>query len=772
MLGELVESEHVARGGRDLDLQPDRALPGRLRPGRGRDARARRARPRGRTSGRPSWSARLYSHRGAEAARHLFRVAAGLDSMILGEAEIQGQVKRAYELALVEGATGPILNRLFRGALAAGKRARTETGVGEGGISIPSVAVELAQRTLGDLASRRVLLIGAGETAELTARALAARGVETRLRRQPPLRPRDRARAALRRRARCASTSCPTQLRGRRHRRLLDQLPPPHRRARGARAGDGGARRPAAAADRPRRAARHRRRPAARSPASASTTSTTSRRSPTATPPAARPRRAAPSACVAAELARFERWLGSLEVAADRRRAARAAPTRSSSRVLAENEGRWESLSEADRERVEAMARAIASRLLHEPTLRLKRAAERRGRLPAGQRRCASSSGSTPAPSRWPRTTPRSTELDAGARERDAEPHERRCGSDARQRAGARAGGAGRRRARRRRARPIDRDDGRPRRGGRRQGALRPRDRAGAARRRGRPRRPLAPRTCPSELPDGLALVGVPAREDPADAWVGDAGSLGEVPEGARVGTSSLRRRAQLLAAAPRPRDRRAARQRRHPARASSPRASSTASSSPPPGCAGSGARTRSRSASAEDELTPAAGQGALALEAPRGRRLRRPPPRPTITDEAALVELTAERAAVAALDATATPRSASARASGARRLALDGYAGLPDGSEWVRDRVGGDRRPARRARPVAARRAAARTPARRDVLERRRRATWPRERPAAGDRAARRRLPRRRRARRPGADDGARARADRERRRRSSTTA
>ena len=121
----------------------------------------------------------LYSLRSSEAARHLFRVTAGLDSMILGEAEIQGQVKRAYELALVEGATGPILNRLFRGALAAGKRARSETAISEKGVSISSVAVELAQRTLGDLTQRRVLVIGAGETAELTARALAARGVET-----------------------------------------------------------------------------------------------------------------------------------------------------------------------------------------------------------------------------------------------------------------------------------------------------------------------------------------------------------------------------------------------------------------------------------------------------------------------------------------------------------------------------------------------------------------------------------------------------------------
>ena len=92
----------------------------------------------------------LYSPREMDAARHLFSVAAGLESMIVGEAEIQGQVKRAYELALVEGATGPITNRLFRDALATGKRARTETAISRARVSVSSVAVELARGTLGE----------------------------------------------------------------------------------------------------------------------------------------------------------------------------------------------------------------------------------------------------------------------------------------------------------------------------------------------------------------------------------------------------------------------------------------------------------------------------------------------------------------------------------------------------------------------------------------------------------------------------------------------
>jgi glutamyl-tRNA reductase len=119
----------------------------------------------------------LYSLRNRDAAHHLFRVTAGLDAMIVGETEIQGQVKRAYELALVERTTSAIMNRLFREALAAGKRIRTETRVGAGRLSVSSVAVQLAREVLGSLSGRRVVIVGAGETGELTAKALVEAGV-------------------------------------------------------------------------------------------------------------------------------------------------------------------------------------------------------------------------------------------------------------------------------------------------------------------------------------------------------------------------------------------------------------------------------------------------------------------------------------------------------------------------------------------------------------------------------------------------------------------
>src|ERR1700712_403038 len=121
----------------------------------------------------------IYALRDADAVRHLFQVTSGLDSMIVGEAEVQGQVKRAYELALVEGVTGPVSNRLFRDALAAGKRVRTETSISRAHVSVSSVAVELASATLGELEKRSVLVVGAGGNGELTARALHERGVDT-----------------------------------------------------------------------------------------------------------------------------------------------------------------------------------------------------------------------------------------------------------------------------------------------------------------------------------------------------------------------------------------------------------------------------------------------------------------------------------------------------------------------------------------------------------------------------------------------------------------
>ncbi|MEA2142719.1 MAG: glutamyl-tRNA reductase, partial [Solirubrobacteraceae bacterium] len=122
---------------------------------------------------------RMYSPRNCDAARQLFRVTSGLESMIVGEAEIQGQVKRAYEVALAAGTTGPLTNRLFTAALQTGKRVRSETSIGLGRASMSSVAVELAHAVMGDRPDPRVVIIGAGETSELTARAFAEHGVCT-----------------------------------------------------------------------------------------------------------------------------------------------------------------------------------------------------------------------------------------------------------------------------------------------------------------------------------------------------------------------------------------------------------------------------------------------------------------------------------------------------------------------------------------------------------------------------------------------------------------
>jgi glutamyl-tRNA reductase len=110
------------------------------------------------------------------AASHLFRLASGLDSMVLGESEVQGQVRAAASVAAEEGGLGALLGGLFRQALTAGARVRRETGIADGPMSVSSVAVDTARRALPDLASRRVLLVGAGRMAESTGRALQRQG--------------------------------------------------------------------------------------------------------------------------------------------------------------------------------------------------------------------------------------------------------------------------------------------------------------------------------------------------------------------------------------------------------------------------------------------------------------------------------------------------------------------------------------------------------------------------------------------------------------------
>lgn len=312
----------------------------------------------------------LYSLREGTAVGHLCRVTAGLESMIVGEAEVQGQVKRAYELALVEGVTGALLNRLFRHALSAGKRVRSETGVSRSRVSIASVAVGLAQGTLGELERRRALVIGAGGNGELTARALSEAGVESVW---VANRHHDRAIGLAERFGGVAvrledlpaelvhadivvsSTGSPHQIVGREElsavmeeregRRLLlidiavpRDIDPEVRTLPGVTLFD---------MDDLQREVSHnlsgREAEAARA-----------------------------QDILHEEVLSFAEWLESLDVLPTIA-ALRGRGDGIVEQVLRENEGRWESLSPADQRRVELMGRAIVSRLLHEPTLRLRR---------------------------------------------------------------------------------------------------------------------------------------------------------------------------------------------------------------------------------------------------------------------------------------------------------------------------------------------------------------------------------------------------------------
>jgi glutamyl-tRNA reductase len=312
----------------------------------------------------------MYALRNCDVARHLYRVTAGLESMVVGEHEVQGQVKAAYETALESGYTGPLTNRLFRAALTAGKRARSETGIGETRVSVPTVAVDLAREVIGDLDGRQVVVLGAGEMGELTARSLSRQGAV-------PIfianRRRERALALARRYGGqvagfdelpaelekadivLAATSSPHHILGAEELELVAD-------ARGGR--------PLLLIDIavPRDV----------EPACSvlpgvtlydidDLQSTVARNRSVR---AAEARRA--QEVIDEEIERFARWLGSLEVMPTLN-ALRGLGSDIVARVLAENENQWESLSDADRERVELVTRTVVQRLLHEPTVRMKR---------------------------------------------------------------------------------------------------------------------------------------------------------------------------------------------------------------------------------------------------------------------------------------------------------------------------------------------------------------------------------------------------------------
>jgi glutamyl-tRNA reductase len=123
--------------------------------------------------------AEIYFHSGMESVEHLFKVACGLDSMVVGETEILGQLKTAYETALQHKQTGRHLNKAFQKAFNVAKQIRTETNIQRGSVSVGSVAVELAQKIFSSLEQHQVMIIGAGETSEKTARALLSRGARS-----------------------------------------------------------------------------------------------------------------------------------------------------------------------------------------------------------------------------------------------------------------------------------------------------------------------------------------------------------------------------------------------------------------------------------------------------------------------------------------------------------------------------------------------------------------------------------------------------------------
>jgi glutamyl-tRNA reductase len=331
----------------------------------------------GRASIRPTELAEaIYSPRNCDAARQLYRVTAGLESMIVGEAEIQGQVRRAHEAAMRSGCAGALSNRLFAAALRTGKRVRSETGIGSSRVSIPSVAVDLALSVLDGLEGRHVVILGAGDTSELMAQALADRGADTIF---VANRHADRALSVAQRFGGSvvgldklpdqllqadivlSSTSSPHPIVGREELELVmgersgrplllidiavpRDVEPECGELDGVRLYDIDDLQAVVARNLSSRAEE------------------------------------LPRALeiVEEEIHRFARWLGQAD----------ALPTVSALRehgsalvdqVLEENSGRWESASARDLARIEAIARAVMSRLLHEPTIRLRSMGADRG---------------------------------------------------------------------------------------------------------------------------------------------------------------------------------------------------------------------------------------------------------------------------------------------------------------------------------------------------------------------------------------------------------
>ncbi len=312
----------------------------------------------------------IYAHRNCDAARHLYRVTAGLESMVVGEAEIQGQVKRAYDTALERDSAGPLINHLFKAALSAGKRVRTETGIAERQLSLPAVAVALARELLGPrLDGRSVVIVGTGETSELTARALADSGANPMF-------------VASRRRSRAVSLA--KRYGG--ESLSFDDLPLALQRADIVVAATASphllleARELAEVMD--ERSAR----PlllidlavprdidaACGEIASVSLYDIDDLEAVIARNRKIRQAEARKAeGIIEEEIKQFAAWLGSLEVLPTVS-ALRARATEIAEQVVRENEGRWETASTRDRRRVEAIAQAIVNRLLHEPTVKMK----------------------------------------------------------------------------------------------------------------------------------------------------------------------------------------------------------------------------------------------------------------------------------------------------------------------------------------------------------------------------------------------------------------